>query len=636
MLSRLGIESRLQLAMTLCVMTLIVVTTLGGSGGAPWVFVTYRTTLIVIAILGAIGSWKADQQIRSIFLAGAVVVLTSMLISVLRIEGSHFDGLYLWYKYAFFTCAFLGLAKYARYQSAKWKTIFLATIVVIDLWHLLPDIILRRPEVLGFSLNNGNYFATFLLIGLAASIAVAVFGTNRIWRAAAALSGALISFGIIKTSSRGATLAMAAMIVLVAIRARDRISRRVWLAVGLAALVAAAAASPHLVRKVFDRGEIDPYNYARTEIWRSSLQVIARNPLLGVGFGQFLHISKRYTLPVEGTVARYLKRASMAHDEYLQHMAEHGVPAALLLFCLLGYLIYLIWRRAGTVLPEYRLFHEAALLTATGVGLHALVDNCWTIPVTSSALVVLSLADALPLEEKKSARIWNAPRIAFAGAALSVIYLISTVIPGLGLYYNDVGHKAYDKADYASAERYHLKAIRIAPNHPLFLDNLGMVYLQASIDTKNPKLLDVARVYFVRAIAASPQILDPHIHLETVLVRLISGDPEHDSAIYRDIITVDSEMLEIDPFIPFPRKNLGSAYYNLGDSDQAFKQLRTAIKYEPNYVPGYLQLATWYKERGDMELNRRYEAAAVSIVDKYRNFKPTEPYEGILLGRPPG
>jgi tetratricopeptide (TPR) repeat protein len=149
-------------------------------------------------------------------------------------------------------------------------------------------------------------------------------------------------------------------------------------------------------------------------------------------------------------------------------------------------------------------------------------------------------------------------------------------------------------------------------------------------------LLDVARVYFARAIAASPQALDPHIHLETVLVRSLTGDPQRDSAVYRDIIAVDSEMLEIDPFIPFPRKNLGSAYYNLGDRDQAFKQVTTALKYEPNYVPAYLQLAAWYKEGGDMELNRRYEAAAVSIVDKYRNFKPTEPYEGILLGRPPG
>jgi tetratricopeptide (TPR) repeat protein len=341
-------------------------------------------------------------------------------------------------------------------------------------------------------------------------------------------------------------------------------------------------------------------------------------------------------LPVEGTVARYLKRAQMAHNEYLQHMAEHGIPAALLLFSLLGYLIYLIWKRAATVLPEYRLYHEAALLTATGVGIHALVDNCWTIPVTASSLVVLALADSLPLEEKKTVRPWKGPQLAVAGIALSVVYLFSTVMPGLGLYYNDLGHQAYDKIDYANAERYHLKAIRMFPNHPLFLDNLGMVYLQASFDKKNPQLLDVARVYFARAIEASPQSLDPHIHLETVLVRQVTGNADHDSEIYGDIVKVDTEMLEIDPFIPFPRKNLGSAYYQLGKRDEAFKQLTTAIQYEPNYVPGYLQLAAWYEEKGDTDLNRRYMAAAVSIVNKYRNFKPTEAYEGVLLGRPSG
>jgi tetratricopeptide (TPR) repeat protein len=329
-----------------------------------------------------------------------------------------------------------------------------------------------------------------------------------------------------------------------------------------------------------------------------------------------------------------MKRAQMAHNEYLQHMAEQGIPAAMLLFSILGYLVYLAWRRARTAWPDFQMFHEAALLTATGVGLHALVDNCWTIPVTASCLVVLSLADPLPLQNKVSARTWKIPQVALAGLAVAVIYAFTIVIPGLGLYYNDVGHKAYDRNDFATAERYHLKAIRIVPDHPGFLDNLGMVYLQASIDQQRPMLMEPARNYFARAIAASPQQLDPHMHMETVLVRSITGDPVHDADIYRQIIAVDTELLEIDPYIPFPRKNLGSAYYSLGKQDEALKQITTAIGYEPNYVPGYLQLATWSEERGDMDSNRRYTAAAIGIVNKYRDFKPSEPYEGVLLARP--
>src|SRR5262249_33789029 len=148
--------------------------------------------------------------------------------------------------------------------------------------------------------------------------------------------------------------------------------------------------SPFLIRKFMDRGDIDPYNYARKEIWLGSIHVIAQNPVLGVGFGQFFHVSKRFTLPVEGAVARYLKRAQMAHSEYLQHMAEQGIPATLLLLSLFAYMVFLAWKRAEKTFPEYRMFQEAAILTAVGVGAHGLVDNCWTIPVTTSSLIVLS------------------------------------------------------------------------------------------------------------------------------------------------------------------------------------------------------------------------------------------------------
>jgi O-antigen ligase len=634
-LSLVGIENRLQLAVTVCVIALIIVTTLGGSGGAPWAFLTYRTLLVVIAILCAIGTRHADLKICRVFLACTLVSFALMLISVLRIPGSHFEGFYLWFKYAFFASAFLNLANYARYQSARWRAILLGSIVVVNLGHLFPDILRHSDLFKGFSTNNANYFATFLLVGLAVSIAGAIFAAETEWRIAAGISGAVLLFGILKTSSRGATVAVVAMVILGAIRARGRISRQVWLAVGLAGVLAAVIASPYMIRKFVDRGgEYDPYNYARKEIWLSSLHVIAERPLLGVGFGQFFHVSKRFTLPVEGPVARYMKRAQMAHNEYLQHIAELGFPCAILLFALLGYLVFQVWKRAGTTWPEFRGFHEAAMLTAAGVGVHALVDNCWTIPVTASALVVLATADPLPLKKRTAPVRWSKPALAFAGVVMVAIYVVSTALPGAGLYYNDVGHKAYDRDDFATAVRYHTLAISIVPNHPIFLDNLGMVYLQQFTENQDSKLLAQAKEYFRRAIAASPQSLDPHMHMEIALIRSLTGDPEHDRGVSRDVIQIDSELLAIDPYIPFARKNLAVAYYNLGHIDRALQEVGKAIEYEPNYVPGYLLLSTWYGEHGDTATSQRYNATGMSLVNKYRNFKPTEAYEGVLLGRP--
>jgi O-antigen ligase len=636
MLNWLGIETRLQLAITICVITLVIVTTLGGSGGDAWVFFLYRTLLPVVAILCAIGSRRSDLRICPWFLVAVGVLIALMLISILRIPGSHFEGFYLWYKHAFFICAFISLANYARYQSARWKGVILATIVALTIVHTIPDLLVSRP-LAGFSRNNPNYFATFLLIGLAGSLAVAVFGTSIRWRLASAASSAFLLFAITHTNSRGGTLAAAAAVGVAAIRAGNRIPRHVWMMIGLLGLVMVIVASPFLISKFLDRGEGDPYNYARTKIWLHTLPVIAENPILGTGFGQFIHLSNRFAFPIEGQVARYLKRARMAHSEYLQHIAENGIPAAAMLFSIFGYLLYLAWQRAHRVWPEYRCFQEAAILTGVGVGGHALVDNCWTIPVMASGLVVLSLADLLPFRKRTAVREWSTTsrrRLAVAGALGAAIYVHSTVVPAIVLFYNQSGHTAFEKSDLDGAEQMHLAALRFAPDHPLVLDNLGMVYLQKSVDSKRPELLEVAQKYFAQAIAASPKSLDPHIHMESTLIRSLTRNAEHDMPIYRQIVKNNTDLLAIDPYIPVPRMNLGVALYNLGRRDEAMKETHQALEYEPNFVPGYFQISTWYQEMGKQAEADRYRAAAFGIVSKYRDYQPTDAYVGILLARP--
>src|SRR6185503_9839464 len=180
------------------------------------------------------------------------------------------------------------------------------------------------------------------------------------------------------------------------------------------------------------------------------------------------------------------------------------------------------------------------------------------------------MSDPLPLRKKNAPHRWTKPQLAFVAAGIAVIYVFSTGIPGTGLYYNDRGHKAYDRDDFTTAKRYHLAAIALVPNHPLFLDNLGMVYLQQFTEKKDPNLLASAKTYFQRAVEASPQSLDPYIHMEAVLVRSLNGIPEHDFEINQAIIRSNTALLNVDPYIPFARKNLASAYYNAGQVDRAF------------------------------------------------------------------
>ena len=633
MLQKFGIDGPLQLAITACVIALIITTTLGTSGGATPIFFIYRTLLLGTGILCAIGSQRSDWRISRPFILLLTILLLLMLVSVLRIPGSHFEGFYLWYRYVFFAFAFINFANYARYQSARWKALLLGTVIIVGSAYLVPDLIRRHDRVYGFSLINGDYFATYLLIGVAASLAGAIYAVNPKSRFLCAAAG-LLAFGIIRTASRGAILAAIAIFLVAAIRARERIPRKVWLFTALVGLALAVKYSPDLIFKFLDRNQSDPYNYARIFIWKSSLRVIAEKPLLGVGFGQFVHISKRFSFPVEGQVARYLKRIGMAHSEYLQHMAEVGIPAAFFLFCLLGYLMFQVWKRTAAAWPENRCFHEAAILTAIGVASHALVDNCWTIPVTAASLTVVALADPLPLVPRKTQHHWRPLEFVLVAGSMAVIYVYSLIIPALGLHYNDLGHRAYDKDDLTNAERFHKTALQIIPDQPVFLDNLGTVYLHRFLKTREPQSLELARAYFDRAIAASPRALEPHLHMEAALIRSISGDDKLDTSVHKAILENDVQLLAIDPYLPFPRKNLAGAYYSLGQLDQAFAEMQRAIDYEPNYVPAYLVMASWYAEHGDTLKSDRYTAIGLAIVNKYKTFKPKEIYEGILLGRP--
>jgi tetratricopeptide (TPR) repeat protein len=122
--------------------------------------------------------------------------------------------------------------------------------------------------------------------------------------------------------------------------------------------------------------------------------------------------------------------------------------------------------------------------------------------------------------------------------------------------------------------------------------------------------------------------------METTLVHSLTQKREHDRQVYQQLIENNTGLLAIDPFLPFPRSNLAVALDNLGRRDEAIREVQQALEYEPNYVRGYMQLAGWYAEMGKEAEANRYRATAVEIVNRYREYQPTDPYIGLLLARP--
>jgi O-antigen ligase len=640
MFKRWGIENSLDGVIFLSLILLVAITPLGSEATHPIVLGLYRTLLILILLVSTIRTRRYDlPQVCFLFLGASTTVLLAMYGSVVLRSGAHFEGIYVFYKNALFLAAFVSLASFHRTRSAQWKNAVLALVVIIELVYLAAAWIMTRMtgiQPLIGPFVNPNYFASYLLVGFAVCVAVALYVKMLSVRITASVTGLILFIGIGQTSSRGAFLSVLAVLSVAFYRTAKLHKIAVWRIAVIAILIAVIAAvlSPTLVRKFADRGQRDVYNYERTQIWMETLSMIATHPALGVGMGRFYYVSKLFTPAVDGAIGRYRKWPNIAHSEYLQYIAELGIPAALLMFAIGAYLFRLTWQRTESVSSESRIFQEAALLAATGIGIHALVDNNWTVPVVAAALAVISLADVLPYRPWPLVMEWTPVKRAALLVFGIAIFVQAVKIPVLGLYFNEAGHQAFTAGNFDRAEKMHRLGLGFVPDHPVMLDNLGMVYFEAYIKTRKSEYLDRAESLFQDSMTANPSFDIPAGHLETALLQRLTGNPSKDKAIHMAIVSADRLGLNANPYNPFIRKNLAEALYNLGRKKEAIDELRTAVIQEPNYVQGYTRLAQWEEEAGSPAEAAEYRRKANDVVVHFKDQATPDPFEALLLDRP--
>jgi putative inorganic carbon (HCO3(-)) transporter len=635
MLERLGIKGRLELAVFLSLILLVALAPAGKEASDPLVLGIYRTLLFVIIGCYALSDRSRLPRLSPMFVGGVIGITAIMLISILRWPGSSFESAYRFYEYILFIIAFIALSHGAIGRSAAFKHAVLGAVVLINVAYIAGALIIGERPLFG-PFVNPNYFASFVLPGIAICAATILLSSSTRLRIAAGAAGLFLYYGIGQTASRGAILAGLAMLGMAGFRAARRrgISFVRIALVGSLLVLMTIAANPALVQKFLDRGEHDPYNYGRIGIWRGTLSMIGQYPITGVGLGHFSYVSKQFTPAVDSTIGHYRRFANIAHSEYLHFAAEIGVPGALLLFGLGGYLLLLGWRRAKDMPRETLLVQESALIAATGLCVHALVDNNWTVPVMAAGLAVISQADLLPYNREHASEHWSPGWRRALALSLLVIWLDAAPIPSAGLYFNEAGHRAHIANDFKGAEFNHRFALAFIPRHAVLIDNLGIVYLDEFMKTKKPEYLDRAEILFQQSMEENPHYDSPAGHLEKALVERLTDDPRLDRVIHRRIAAADEHLLRVNPFNPFIRKNLAEAFYNLGDRNRACEELLKAVALEPNYVPGYLRLAQWYAEAGEMEQSARYKNHAIQLVNLFKDTPAEDPFDNLLLGRP--
>jgi putative inorganic carbon (HCO3(-)) transporter len=260
----------------------------------------------------------------------------------------------------------------------------------------------------GGPIGGSNEYAQILLILL--PLAVLQFRTesSRALRALALVSAGFISGGLILTFSRGCLLA--AMVVFVMMTWTGLLKLRhalvSVLVVGLLIIILAPTVVTRMatlgrLKGLFSRSVAADQAPDSSAVLRYALDValwhvFLDHPILGVGPGQF---AKHYSITYVNRLGILEQRKNyMAHNLYLETLAEGGLIGAACFFSILAVIMYRLWKarsRFQQRRPDLAFGASALFLSLSGYAISSLFAHLayqryfWLLLALSSAAIRL-------------------------------------------------------------------------------------------------------------------------------------------------------------------------------------------------------------------------------------------------------
>jgi O-antigen ligase len=172
------------------------------------------------------------------------------------------------------------------------------------------------------------------------------------------------------------------------LRARNRVAVGALFLAGMVGLAAWVGSDPAITRFETLNDQYTHPGHDRLSIWRDTLQLIRRHPVLGSGFGSFATVYPSVQTAFLNNVVDH------AHCDYLEVVTELGLPGSILVFGAIFWVLGRTFRRCRKRSADYdTAISFACLGSIVAILLHSLADFNLYIPANALIfIIILALA----------------------------------------------------------------------------------------------------------------------------------------------------------------------------------------------------------------------------------------------------
>ena len=235
-----------------------------------------------------------------------------------------------------------------RYLVLVWAVLVFSAALTVPAGYILPVPEGSDMAVSGRFGPGGAGPNTYSLV-LAIAFFAAFFGLLRQHRIIAYLLAPVFLYGIVATESRTGLIALVAtpLLALFVPRLADRLGWRILplYVLGTAAIVVIVLAIPSVGDPALERNttlsqiESEETWNGRESNWQGALDVIASQPILGVGAGNYAEVAMNYSETVQAHSVRKAEVAGATHNIVLGVASELGL-VGLILFLVMVFLAF--------------------------------------------------------------------------------------------------------------------------------------------------------------------------------------------------------------------------------------------------------------------------------------------------------